>query len=129
MIALVATDAGTFAVDLDTEEVEPADDFEPTAGPSLNLPRLVAAAAAGSTVVAVVDTRPPLLVSHDAGTTWHESGRGLPSGRAVAVSDDDPDLLVYAARNRLYVSRNGGRFWTALAVELPEITAVAVREC
>jgi hypothetical protein len=33
---------------------------------------------------------------------------------------------VYGARNRLYVSRNGGRFWTALAVELPEITAVAV---
>jgi hypothetical protein len=129
MIALVATRAGPFAVDLETEEVEPGDDFEPTAGPSLNLPRLVTAAAAGSTVVAVVEARPPLLVSHDAGTTWHESGRGLPPGRAVAVSDDDPDLLVYAARNRLYVSRNGGRFWTALAVELPEITAVAVREC
>src|SRR4051812_48361169 len=71
---------------------------------------------------------PPLLVSHDAGTTWQESGRGLPAGRAVAIADDDPDLVVYAARNRLYVSRNGGLFWTALAVELPEISAVAVRE-
>jgi hypothetical protein len=129
MIALVATAAGAFAVDLETEAVEPAEDFTPTPGPGLNLPRLVAAAASGSTVVAVVDTRPPMLVSHDAGTTWHESGRGLPSGRAVAVSGDDPDLLVYAARNRLYVSRNGGRFWTALAVELPEIAALAVREC
>ena len=62
-----------------------------------------------------------MLVSHDAGTTWRESGRGLPAGRAVAVADEDPDLIVYAARNRLYVSRNGGVFWTALAVELPEI--------
>ena len=63
------------------------------------------------------------LVSHDAGSTWRESGRGLPPGRAVAIADDDPDLLVYAARNRLYVSRNGGVFWSALAVELPEIEA------
>ena len=47
---------------------------------SLNLPRLVAAAAAGATVFAVVDTKPPLVVSHDAGTTWRESGRGLPPG-------------------------------------------------
>jgi hypothetical protein len=126
MIALVATAAGTFSVDLETDEVEPAEEFEPSPGPELNLPRVVATAAAGSTVVAVVDARPPLLVSHDAGTTWQESGRGLPPGRAVAVAADDPDLLVYAGRNRLYVSRNGGRFWIALAVELPEITAVAV---
>jgi hypothetical protein len=126
MIALVGTAAGTFSVDLETDEVEPAEEFEPPPGPELNLPRVVATAAAGSTVVAVVDARPPLLVSHDAGTTWQESGRGLPPGRAVAVAADDPDLLVYAGRNRLYVSRNGGRFWTALAVELPEITTVAV---
>jgi hypothetical protein len=90
---------------------------------------VIAAAASGSTVVAVVDARPPLLVSHDAGTTWQESGRGLPAGRAVAVAADDPDLVVYAARNRLYVSHNGGLFWTALAVELPEISAVDVRGC
>jgi hypothetical protein len=35
---------------------------------------------------------------------------------------------VYAARNRLYVSRDGGVFWTALAVELPEIEALALTE-
>ena len=93
----------------------------------LNLPRLVAAAAAGSTVVAVVDTKPPLVVSHDAGVTWRESGRGLPPGRAVAVSEDDPDVVVYATRNRLYVSRDGGTFWSSLAVELPEIDAVELR--
>jgi hypothetical protein len=128
MIALVATSAGTFGVDLETDEVEPADDFEPEPQPPLNLPRVIAAAASGSTVVAAVDAKPPLLVSHDAGTTWQESGRGLPTGRAVAVARDDPDLVVYAARNRLYLSRNGGLFWTALAVELPEIDAVAIRE-
>ncbi len=126
MIALVATVAGTFAVDLETEEVEPAQPFEPEPAPSLNLPRVAAAAQAGSTVVAVVAARPPMLVSHDAGATWRESGRGLPPGRAVAAAADDPDVLVYAARNRLYVSRNGGVFWTALAVELPEIAALAV---
>jgi len=128
MIALAQTASGTFAVDLETDEVDPAEPFAPAEAPKLNLPRVVAAAAVGSTVVAVVDARPPLLVSHDAGTTWQESGRGLPAGRAVAVADDDPDLVVYAARNRLYLSRNGGLFWTALAVELPEISAVAVRE-
>jgi hypothetical protein len=124
---LAATASGVFAVDLETEEVEPAAPFEPAAAPSLNLPRVVAAAEAGSTVVAVVDARPPMLVSHDAGTTWRESGRGLPPGAAVAVAEWDPDLLVYAGRNRLYVSRNGGVFWTALSVELPQIRSVALR--
>lgn len=128
MIALVATAAGVFAVDLESEEVEPAAPFEPAAAPSLNLPRVVAAAEAGSTVVAVVDARPPMLVSYDAGATWRESGRGLPPGRAVAIAASDPDVLAYAARNRLYVSRNGGLFWTAVAVELPEIEAVGLRE-
>lgn len=125
MIALVRTAAGAFAVDLDDGNVEPwAGEVTPPAAPRLNLPRLVAAAAAGSTVVTVVDTKPPLVVSHDAGVTWRESGRGLPPGRAVAIAADDPDTIVYAARNRLYVSRDGGVFWHALDAELPEIEAV-----
>jgi hypothetical protein len=128
MNLLVATADGTFAVDLETEELEPVEPFEPVIAPVLNLPRVVAAAAAGSTVVAVVDASPPLLVSHDAGTTWRDSGRGLPAGRAVAISSGDPDVVVFAARNRLYLSRNGGVFWTALTIELPEITAVALME-
>jgi hypothetical protein len=128
MIALVATASGTFSVDLETEEVAPADGFDAAPVPVLNLPRVVSAAEVGSTVVAVVDARPPMLVSHDAGATWRESGRGLPAGVAVAVDESNPDVLVYAARNRLYVSLNGGVFWTALAVELPEIAALAVRE-
>ena len=123
---IVETVAGTFLVDLETDEVEPWDGtLEPAPVPVLNLPRLVAAAAAGATVIAVVDTKPPLVVSHDAGTTWRESGRGLPAGKAVAIDADNPDVAVYAARNRLYLTRDGGVFWTALAVELPEIVAVA----
>jgi hypothetical protein len=124
---LVATVAGSFAVDLETDEVEPWDgDVTPPPAPVLNLPRVIASAAAGSTVVAVVDAKPPILVSHDAGSTWRESGRGLPPGRAIAISADDPDLLVYAGRNLLYVSRNGGLFWSALALELPEIERIAI---
>jgi hypothetical protein len=125
MKVLISTAAGVFSVDLETDDVEPWDgDFDLVAAPVLNLPRVLAAAAAGATVVAVVDAKPPLLVSYDTGSTWRESGRGLPAGRAVAISGDDPDLIVYAARNRLFLSRNGGVFWSSLAVELPEIVAV-----
>ena len=128
MFVLVDTTSGPFSVNLDTGEVGPGEAFDPAGAPSLNLPRVVAAAEAGSTVVAVVDARPPMLVSHDAGTTWRESGRGLPPGVWVAIADWDPDLIVYAGRNRLYLSQDGGVFWTPLEVELPEIGAVALRE-
>ena len=125
MRALVRTVDGVFEVDLEEElvlgpslaEVEP----EPVA---VSLPLLVGAAACGSTVIAVVDRRPPLVVSNDAGRTWREAGGGLPPGRAVAIADDDPDYVLYAARNRLYLSTNGGVFWRALAPELPEVEAV-----
>lgn len=80
--------------------------------------------AAGSTVVLLVDHRPPLLVSHDGGATWTERGGGLPAGRAVALGEN-PDHILFGARNRLYVSGDGGVFWRALAVELPEIQDVA----
>jgi photosystem II stability/assembly factor-like uncharacterized protein len=125
VICEVDTAEGTFAVDVDDELVLGA-----TAAPferervELELPRLVAASAAGSTVVAVVDRRPPLLVSADAGATWREAGGGLPPGFAVSVDADDPDRVVYAARNRLYLSTDGGRFWRSLAPELPDIRAV-----
>lgn len=128
MIVLADTAGGVFAVDLETDEVEPwAESFEPPLAPSLNLPRVVAAASAGATVVAVVAAKPPLLVSYDTGSTWRESGRGLPPGFAVAIAEDDPDTIVYAGRNRLFVSRNGGVFWTGLALELPEIRALELR--
>jgi photosystem II stability/assembly factor-like uncharacterized protein len=125
MTAVVRTVAGTFAVDLEDGDVRPWEDAFPDVDePVLNLPRLVAAAALGPTVVAVIATKPPLAVSHDGGQTWRSTGRGLPEGRAVAIDPDDPDHVVFAARNRLYRSQDGGVFWTALPVELPEILAV-----
>lgn len=118
------TIAGTFDVDLEEEEVVgDAPDFEP-AHATVELPRVVAAASAGATVVAVVDRRPPLAISSDAGSTWREAGGGLPPGFAIAISDDNPDVMLYAARNRLYLSENGGIFWRALVPELPDIEAV-----
>ena len=128
MRAAVRTVDGVYLVDLEDETIMPlgAEEELPQRAPvEVSLPLLVDAAAAGSTVVAVVDRRPPLVVSHDAGRTWHEAGGGLPRGRAVAIADDDPDLVLFAARNRLYLSRDGGRFWRALAVELPEIQSIA----
>jgi hypothetical protein len=128
MIVSVATDSGCFDVDLESDEILPGRPLEPPPAPSLNLPRVIAAAEAGSTVVAVVDAKPPMLVSHDAGTTWRESGRGLPPGTAVAIAAWNPDLVVYAGRNRLYISQDGGLFWSSLSVELPEIEAIELRE-
>jgi hypothetical protein len=111
-------------VDLETEDVLGAgDEFEPHQ-PHVELPRVVAAAAAGSRVVAVVDRRPPLAISNDAGSTWREAGGGLPAGFAVAIAEENPDVLLFAGRNRLYLSENGGIFWRALVPELPEIEAV-----
>jgi hypothetical protein len=129
MKAIVQTEYGPFAVDLETEEIEPAGPVQVSGSEplSLSLPRVVASASAGSTVVAVVDRKPPLVVSHDAGLTWRETGGGLPPGNAVAISEDDPDLIVYASRNRLHVSTNGGVFWRALTVELPVIEAVSLQ--
>ena len=125
MIARVRTAAGVFEIDVADEEilgeVDVAVDLERI---ELSLPRLVAASASGSTVVAVVDRKPPLAVSHDAGSTWTEAGGGLPPGFAVAVDPADPDRVLYAARNRLYLSTDGGRFWRSLAPELPDVEAV-----
>ena len=129
MRAVVGTVDGVYLVDLEDETIMPlgAEEELPQRAPvEVSLPLLVDAATSGSTVVAVVDRRPPLVVSHDAGRTWREAGGGLPRGRAVAIADDDPDLVVYAARNRLYLSRDGGRFWSALTVELPEIQRIAL---
>ena len=127
MRALVRTVDGVFEVDLDEEEVLGIVDA-PVEPPrvEVSLPLVVAAASSGSTVIAIVDRRPPLAISNDAGRTWREAGGGLPPGRALAIAGDDPDYVLYAARNRLHLSENGGLFWRSLAVELPEIEAVAL---
>jgi len=125
--ALVACELGTVEVDLDEDEVVGLVDepLTPPTGTAVDLPLVVASDAHGSTVVAVVDRRPPLVVSHDGGATWREAGAGLRPGVAVAISPSHPDLVLYATEERLHLSRDGGRFWQALTVELPEITAVA----
>jgi hypothetical protein len=122
--AAVRTASGTYLVDLETEEVLGEGEEFDAQSVRVELPRVVAAARSGSTVVAVVDRRPPLAISHDAGSTWREAGGGLPPGFAVAVDEVNPDLMLFAARNRLYLSENGGIFWRALVAELPEIEAV-----
>ncbi len=129
MRALVRTVDGVFELDLEEDVVHgpSSEAVEPQEVP-LSLPLVVAAAESGSTVIAVVDRRPPLAVSNDAGRTWREAGGGLPPGRAIAIAEDDPDHVVSAARNRLYESRNGGVFWQALTPELPEIEAIELRE-
>jgi hypothetical protein len=126
MIAAVQTVEGVLLVDLEEEQIL-GDGYElPEAdAPGVELPRVVATARTGATIVAIVDRRPPLAISRDNGSTWTEGGGGLPAGFAVAIADDDPDRMVYAARNRLYVSVNGGVFWRALTLELPDVLAVA----
>ena len=126
MIAAVGTVEGVVLVDAEAEEPLGAGSEVPAGEqPEVTLPRLVAAARAGSTVVAVVERRPPLMLSNDGGTTWREAGGGLPPGFAVAVAENDPDRMLYAARNRLYLSANGGVFWRSLPFELPDIVSVA----
>ena len=126
MIAAVGTVDGVLLVDVESELVVGAGTEVPeTEAPRVELPRVVATAGSGSTVVALLDRRPPLALSNDGGRTWREAGGGLPPGFAVAVADDDPDRMLYAARNRLYVSTNGGVFWRSLEPELPDITALA----
>ena len=36
-----------------------------------------------------------------------------------------PDVVLYAARNRLYLSTDGGRFWRSLEPELPDVEALS----
>jgi hypothetical protein len=125
--ARVATALGVSLVDIEDGQVFELgdDDFVPRAPLQLDLPLLRAADRHGSRVVALVDRRPPLVVSDDAGATWREAGGGLPAGRDVAISPEHPDLVLFATETRLYLSRDGGRFWEALELELHDITAVA----
>lgn len=126
MEVLVATALGCVEVDLETGEAVLVDDDPPApAVAEVSLPLLVAAAQVGPRIAAVVDRRPPLLLSDDGGLTWRESGGGLPAGAAVAIDSDDPDLLLFASESRLFLSEDGGRFWRGLPLELIGITALA----
>lgn len=125
MIAAVGTVDGVVLVDVENEvPLGPGTELPQVEVPHVDLPRVVAAARAGATIVCVVERRPPLAISRDGGSTWSEAGGGLPAGFAVAIAEDDPDRMLYAARNRLFVSTNGGVFWRSLPFELPDIEGV-----
>ena len=126
MIAAVGTVDGVVLVDVESgEPLGPGTELPDVDVPHVDLPRVVAAARAGATIACVVERRPPLAISRDGGSTWTESGGGLPPGFAVAIAEDDPDRMLYAARNRIYLSTNGGIFWSSLPFELPDIEGVA----
>ncbi len=122
MIAAVDTAEGVLLFDVAEElPLGPGNELPSVDAPRTELPRVIATAGAGATIVALLERRPPLAISHDSGATWREAGGGLPAGFAVAVAEDDPDRMLYAGRNRLYVSVNGGVFWRSLPFELPDI--------
>ena len=126
MIAAVGTVDGVVLVDAETAELlGPGTELPEVVAPRVDLPRVVAAARAGATIACVVERRPPLAISRDGGSTWTEAGGGLPAGFAIAVAEDDPDRMLFAGRNRLYLSTNGGVFWRSLPFELPDIEGVA----
>jgi photosystem II stability/assembly factor-like uncharacterized protein len=126
MEALVATALGCVRVDLEDGDAQLVEEDPPQPGNAeVSLPLVLAATQAGSRIVAVVDRRPPLMISDDVGLTWREAGGGLPRGVAIAVDVDDPDNLVFASESRLFVSEDGGFFWRSLGLELIGITAVA----
>ncbi|MFN8222968.1 MAG: hypothetical protein U0R50_06910 [Gaiellales bacterium] len=126
MTLLVACAFGVASLEIETGELELIEGELPSRLElSLSLPLLVAADRVGARVVALVDARPPLLVSDDAGTTWRESGAGLPRGVAVAIDENAPDRVAFATGERLYLSHDGAVFWHALPIELPQITGIA----
>jgi hypothetical protein len=126
MIAAVETVDGVVLVDAEEETIlGPGQGLPEADAPAVELPRVVATARSGATLVAVVDRRPPLAISRDGGSTWTEAGGGLPAGFAIAVAGEDPDRMLYAGRNRLYVSTNGGVFWRSRPFEIADVLRVA----
>jgi hypothetical protein len=130
--AFVECSDGVWVVDLDDEaivEQRGGERLPPRPRPVELVPPFVSASlvdvdALDAAVIVAVERRPPLLVSSDAGRTWAERGGGLPLPRAVAFGET-PDDVLYAARNRLYVSTDGGVFWRAVGLELAEISGIA----
>jgi hypothetical protein len=125
--AAIETAGGVAIVDLDDGEIVELDAAVTIEQPdvAIDLPLVVTADQSGALIVAVVARRPPIVLSRDAGVTWHEAGHGLPPGRAIAISPEHPDRILFASESRLYVSLDGGRFWDPLAFELEDIRAVA----
>ena len=101
----------------------PARERDRSLAPSWARSSLVDLDASGSTIVLLLERRPPVLVSYDGGGSWRERGGGVPGGVAIALADN-PDHAVLATATRLYVSLDGGQFWRSLETELEGITDV-----
>jgi len=104
--------------------------YEDRSGRACQLLAEVAEGRLGTAVADVVDgdgTRHRLWVLPADGPTRDATTQLIEFASAgpIAIADGHPDRMVYGAAHRVYVSRDGGRFWRALEPELPEIKRVA----
>ena len=126
VIAWVRTVEGVFELDVENEDVLGAVDAAVDRElPELGLPRLVAAAATGATVVALVDRRPPLLDLGRRGATWREAGGGLPPASTSRSTRPTRTACSTPPGTGSTSPPTAARFWRSLAPELPDIEAVA----
>ncbi len=68
------------------------------------------------------DNRPYAYATTDYGRHWRSIGRGLPEDAAVMVvraDPNDPQVLAAGTMRGVWISRDGGRQWTALKSNLP----------
>ncbi|MGI9658996.1 MAG: hypothetical protein ACR2OD_08805 [Gaiellaceae bacterium] len=133
LVILADTGSGVYAVELRADGSEDVDarpgatmpprERDESLAPSWARSSLVDVDASGSTIVLLLQRRPPVLASYDGGGSWRERAGGVPIGVAIAVADN-PDHVVMATETRLFVSLDGGQFWRSLETELDEITDV-----
>jgi photosystem II stability/assembly factor-like uncharacterized protein len=73
------------------------------------------------------DQKPHVWRTHDGGTTWKETARGLPDGPVNAVREDPvrKGLLFAATELGVYVSFTDGEDWHALRLNMP---ATSIRD-
>jgi photosystem II stability/assembly factor-like uncharacterized protein len=68
-----------------------------------------------------------VIRSPDAGRTWAQPSLGMPDEvSGLAVSPDNPDLLVAATRYGFFRSNDGGRTWKLVSTELEGVTPHAL---
>jgi photosystem II stability/assembly factor-like uncharacterized protein len=68
-----------------------------------------------------------VITSSDAGSTWTQASLGMPDEvSGLAVSPDDPDLVVAATRYGFFRSNDGGRTWRLASTELEGVTPHAL---
>lgn len=115
---------GSETVDVRSGATMPPRDRDPSIAPSWARASLIDLDASGSTVVLLLQRRPPVLASYDSGASWTERAGGVPIGVAIALGDN-PDRVVLATERRLYVSLDGAQFWHSLDTELDDITDVS----